>query len=48
MYRKLIKRDHSGQSHLSDAVQPLIRLLRLKNLDDTTDPGMNTVRPRAR
>ena len=46
MYRQLIKRDPSG---LSDAVQPLIRLLRLQNLDDTTDSGSsNTARPRAR
>ena len=47
--RQLIKRDPSGQSHhLSDAVQPLIRLLRLQILGITTDRGSDTVRPHMR
>ncbi len=45
---QLIKRDLSGQSHISNAVQPLIRLLNLQNLGSTTDHDSNTVRPRVR
>ena len=48
LYRKLIKRDPSGQDHLSDAVKPLIRLLLLQILGNTTDRDSNTVRPRVR
>ncbi len=50
VHRKLIKRDSSGQSHhLSDAVLPLIRLLRLQILGNTTDRASNTdVRPHMR
>ena len=45
---QLIKRDSSGQSHISNSVQPLIRLLNLQNLGSTIDHGSNTVRPRVR
>ena len=48
LYRKLIKRDPSGQSHIPKAKKPLIRLLRLQKLENTTDHGINTIRPRVR
>jgi len=46
---QLIKRDSSGQSqHISNSVQPLLRLLNLQNLGSTIDHGSNTIRPRVR
>jgi len=46
---QLVKRDPSGQSqHISNSVQPLLRLLNLQNLGSTTDHDSNTVRPRVR
>ena len=42
--RQLIKRDPSGQNHVSEALKPLLRLLRIQNMDgddiavDYSDP----------
>lgn len=45
---QLIKQDPFEQSQISDAAQPLIRLLNLQNLGSTIDHATNTIRPRVR